>query len=132
MIPAAHPIAPTILVVDDQAEIRRLVALVLEGDGFLVLTARDGVDALRMAREHVHIDLLVTDVVMPGLDGPAAAAQIVAEHPSMPVLFISGGSERFWFAANTTFQFLPKPFAIDALIASVRNLLAKHASLSAA
>jgi CheY-like chemotaxis protein len=89
------PLAPapgrgTVLLVEDEPVIRKLVASMLERQGYAVFTAGEPNEALALASELTEIDLLVTDVVMPGMNGPELAAQLVAGRPGLPVLFISG------------------------------------------
>ena len=80
-----------LLVVEDEEELRRLAADELARLGYIVLTAPDGTEALAVARSLGRpLDLLVTDVVMPGIDGPTLASELLAEHPGLPVLFVSG------------------------------------------
>ncbi|PWU07891.1 MAG: hybrid sensor histidine kinase/response regulator, partial [Terriglobia bacterium] len=76
----------TILVADDDPTLLNLLALILHTAGFEVLTARDGLDALAVARTHPgRIELLLSDVMMPGLDGPQLARQLKLAHPTMRV-----------------------------------------------
>jgi CheY-like chemotaxis protein len=81
----------TILLVEDDDQLRRLARLVLERSGYIVLEARAPADALPLSQGHAgSIDLLLTDVVMPGLSGPDVAASLQAERPGLPVLYMSG------------------------------------------
>ena len=87
-MPDTHP---TILVVDDQTPIRRILRSVLETLGYEVLVAEGGRAALRLASAHAgRLDLLLTDVSMPGMDGPELADRLAEVRPDVPVLFISG------------------------------------------
>jgi CheY-like chemotaxis protein len=117
----------TILLVDDNDMVRPLVKEVLESYGYTVLAASDGIEALTIAAEkHGTIDLLLTDVVMPGMTGGVLAETLVAKDPELAVLFTSG------FPADTVlrhgiaegrFSFIEKPFLGDELALKIRSLL---------
>jgi len=114
----------TILVVDDEPTVRRMVALVLENEGFCVLTAEGGQEAIDLAHTHAGtIDLLVTDVKMPEMDGCTLAGRLQAEHPELPVLLISGFAENEPEVRDLKYPMLPKPFSLESLLCAVRNLL---------
>ena len=116
---------PTALVVDDEPLVRRMVALVLEQDGMSVLTAGSGADAIEVSRSHQgEIDLLVSDVRMPQMDGWTLAAQLQAENPDLPVLLISGYYEND-AAERSKFPLLPKPFSVTSLLHIVHGLLSQ-------
>jgi PAS domain S-box-containing protein len=85
-----RPASGTVLVVDDEALVRAAVVRTLRLAGYEVLEASNGQEAAEVAGNRARIDLLVTDVVMPGLGGPELAARIRALHPAMRVLFVSG------------------------------------------
>lgn len=112
----------TVLVVDDEAGLRRVIARSLESEGFRVLEAENGLDAWRMYEEESpEIHLIITDIVMPGLGGRELAERIASAPNPPPVLFITGyGQEGFWLPGPV----VPKPFQLDALNAEVRRLLA--------
>ena len=117
----------TIMLVEDQPEVRRLAARVLRGRGYNVLEAAGGEEALALAAAHRgRLHLLVTDVVMPGMKGPEVAARLIAARPGLPVLYVSGYADevlgpRDELLAQGTL--LLKPFSPDALAARVRELL---------
>jgi PAS domain S-box-containing protein len=118
--------AETVLLCDDDAGTRRLMCDVLRMAGYRVLEARDGEHALAVAREHDGpVDLLLTDVVMPHLDGPHLARRLRAAHPALSVLFVSGWtqSDVAVDVAATDGDFLPKPFLPGDLLRSVRAVL---------
>ncbi len=124
----------TILLVEDQPQVRVLASRVLKRGGYRVLEAADGEEALRISAAHVGtIDLLLTDVVMPGLNGKEVAARITAERPDTPVLYMSGYTDRI-FGANGILDanvgFLQKPFTPTVLLAKVRRLVAGAAERS--
>lgn len=79
----------TILVVEDESAVRDVVVQLLSAKGFRVLTATDAYDAVRLLAGH-HVDLLFTDIVMPGMDGVQLARQAKLMQPSLRVLFTTG------------------------------------------
>lgn len=123
------PINPSkrILVVDDEEGIRALVRKVLERNGFQVVEADSGEAALTLlASDPTPIDLLVSDMMMPGMGGRALATQVTRNRPGTRILFISGYTEDAEvqsgrLAAGTAF--LPKPFQHSALLDAVNRLL---------
>lgn len=117
------PARPSVLLVDDEEDVRRLAARLLARDGYEVLEAPDGETALALLRQREGIDLLVTDVGLPGsFDGRALAAQLTAQFPGLKVLFISG-SLRDDTALAPGVTLVEKPFTPDELLAAVRKLL---------
>ncbi|HUB32262.1 MAG TPA: response regulator, partial [Bryobacteraceae bacterium] len=122
----------TILVLEDEARVRKLVCEVLAGRGYQVLEAVRGVEAIRMAAEHHgRIDLLLTDVVMPEMSGPQVLEQIRARHPSLKVLFMSGYTDEAMVhhgILDSGAPFLQKPFLPETLARKVREVLASQAS----
>ncbi len=119
--------AETILLVEDEPSLRQLVARVLRERGYAVLEADRGGEALRQAEEHDGpIDLLVTDVVMPGLGGPELADQLRQRRPGLRVLFITGYSERAVRPRpEDGVALLTKPFSPTVLLQQVRALLSE-------
>jgi len=118
---------PTVLVVEDEEEVRSLTRDVLEMHGYEVLEALDPDDALRLGGSHPGpIDLLITDVVMPRMSGPDLARRLRAGRPTLRVLCMSGYPESTDRpAGDTTWNaWLQKPFNPDGLIAKVRECLA--------
>jgi CheY-like chemotaxis protein len=115
----------TILLVDDEETVRRFGSRVLEKHGFDVLAAGSATEALAAA-EAIRIDLLLTDVMMPGMNGHQLAETLLAERPSLRVLFISGYAENV-LAANVGLvpgaAFLGKPFKPKALVTKVCEVL---------
>ena len=117
-----------VLVVDDQTPVRELVAAVLASDGLSVETARDGADALRLLDSSKRYDLIVSDLKMPGLDGPSLYLELTRRWPDTRphLLFISGfvdSPEYSGFLQGTQVQVLLKPFAVDDLSRAVSGLL---------
>jgi two-component system cell cycle sensor histidine kinase/response regulator CckA len=119
----------TILVVDDNPAIRTMLTVVLEGEGHRVVTAENGAEAFRILRSRKNkVDLVVSDVMMPEIDGPTLATKLLKEQPTLPVLLISGGSEDLDLDSSKSFQFLAKPFDLTTFLNTVRRLLIKRAS----
>jgi DNA-binding NtrC family response regulator len=107
--------------------VRSVTRRILEKAGHRVLTAANAELALEIAAEpSVPIDLVVTDVVMAGMDGPALAERLRAERPELKTLFISGYSHDHVMPRDVprSIGFLAKPFTHDALLAKVAELLA--------
>jgi two-component system cell cycle sensor histidine kinase/response regulator CckA len=117
----------TILLVEDEGSLRRMAARLLAKSGYSVVQAASGTEALRVLEQHPgEIDLLVTDVVMPGMDGRELAERVVKLKPATRVLFTSGYTEdaivhRGVEAARVAF--LQKPYAPAALTRKVREVL---------
>jgi signal transduction histidine kinase len=119
--------AETVLIVEDEPLVRGLAERALKGRGYTVLTAGDGDVALEVARSWGrHIDLLVTDVIMPRTGGRLVAEQLSAARPGLKVLFISGHVDdpRVREAIESRgAAFLPKPFTPNDLAEAVRRVL---------
>ncbi len=114
----------TILLVDDEAAVRQLLERVLREAGYIVVAAKDGVEALQLASEQSTIDLLVTDVVMRGPKGGEVAEQLRALRPGLPVIFISTfRPSRVGAHRHKPEFFLEKPFAPHDLLDLVREVL---------
>ncbi|WP_447972370.1 response regulator [Nitrospira sp. Kam-Ns4a] len=125
--PARVPIRTTILVVEDEESVRELIAGMLTQLGYRVLTAASG-PAVLAAEYPERIDLLITDVIMPGMSGPELARQLQARNPGLPVLFLSGypGEElaRNGFMESQV-AFLTKPFTKDELARAIQEALGR-------
>ncbi|HEU4457222.1 MAG TPA: PAS domain S-box protein [Longimicrobium sp.] len=125
--PAAPKTAGTVLLVEDDDGVRLFARRVLERAGWRVLEARDGPHAIEMARaagDPIHV--LLTDVVMPAMDGKQLAAAINGVHPETRVLYMSGYTDDVIASRGVLdpgTSFLEKPFTVDALTAGVRALL---------
>jgi CheY-like chemotaxis protein len=116
----------TILVVDDEPEIRKLVTAMLTRSGYNVLSADSGENAVRLFRNNPHTDLLLTDVVAPGMSGPMIADEIAALKPGIKVLFMSGfdGTQVVQqYVIDKGYSLLIKPFTIDQLQRKVQSVL---------
>ena len=117
----------TILLVEDAMAVQELAAIVLKNQGFTVLTASSGQEALRLAEEYQgEIHLLFTDLVMPGMSGKELADKLVELRPKIKVLFTSGYADRAIARHNLLEQqtaFIEKPFSPHALVRKVREVL---------
>lgn len=112
----------TILVVEDDEIVRMLIVDVLEELGFDVLEAEDGNAALGFIEKPTQIiNLLMTDMGLPGMDGKQLAEKARAARPSLPVLFASGSAEHLEIAQDM--QIIGKPFSIDQLRDKVKKIL---------
>jgi two-component system cell cycle sensor histidine kinase/response regulator CckA len=119
----------TILVVDDEPEIRKLVAAMLTRNGYHVLSADTGENAIRLFKNHPDTDLLLTDVVAPGMSGPMIADQIAALDPDIKVLFMSGydGTQVVQrYVVEKGYSLLIKPFTMEQLERKVQAVLAGY------
>ena len=117
----------TILVVDDEPEIRKLVAAMLTKNGYHVFIADTGENAIRLFKNNPDTDLLLTDVVAPGMSGPMIADQIAALRPDIKVLFMSGydGTQVVQrYVVEKGYSLLVKPFTMDQLGRKVLDVLA--------
>ena len=116
----------TILLVEDEPLVRFMSARVLNDQGYTVLEASNGEEALRIARSHPYTPhLLLTDLVMPQMDGMDLAEQLRKLFPNLKVLFTSGYSSNtvLWKAQEVSVDFLPKPFLPSTLTHKVREVL---------
>ncbi|MCL5883844.1 MAG: MEDS domain-containing protein [Deltaproteobacteria bacterium] len=128
ILPAVPPTGrETVLVVEDQGEVRNLVEEILCMQGYTVLKASNGEEALRLGRTvKKPIDLLLTDMVMPGMGGRELAERMHGISPGMKVLFMSGYAEEGTFPPGRTRQemvFIQKPFSAATLAHKVREVL---------
>lgn len=121
--------AETILLVEDEEGVRKLVALQLEHCGYTVKEAANGAEALEIiARHRGRIDLMLSDVVMPGMNGPQLAAAVEVAHPGVKVLFQSGhpGETLLFHGFEATHHdLIQKPFSSEELARRVRDVLRK-------
>ena len=116
---------PVILLAEDDVIVRNLVRLLLEHDGYQLLVGADGAEALALARSYVGvIDLLLTDIEMPRMNGLELSQQIIAERPGIRVLVMSGQTSDSFRKLNFKFPFLNKPFVVESFRQKVREALA--------
>jgi two-component system cell cycle sensor histidine kinase/response regulator CckA len=123
----AAPTGTTVLLVEDEPVVRAIAARSLERGGFRVLQASDGAAALALMARHDHPDLVLTDLMMPGLGGAELARRLRERWPALPILFMSGYSMEDLLredAADFEGILIQKPFTPDALVASVSAALA--------
>jgi CheY-like chemotaxis protein len=130
-MPLAFSEAPrgteTILLAEDEQDVREVAREFLESGGYTVIEAVNGAEALRLATEHeATIDLLVTDMVMPGMTGRELAGRLQQQHSGIGAVYMSGYSEQT--AAETakvdaTMRLLTKPFSRGSILRAVREAL---------
>jgi len=115
----------TILVVDDTAEIRRMICQTLAHNGYTVLEAADGREALEVSEAHNHgIHLLLTDMVMPRMNGRELAEELCRINPDLRMIIMSGyACDERVRQADCVAAFLPKPFTSHVLTRTVREVL---------
>ncbi len=127
--PQDEPVRRTILVVDDQPELRRFASMVLEGLDAEILSASTSVDALEKARTLDSLALLVADVVMPELTGPELFQKLREWHPTARAIFISGHDRQRLYNERGIDRDIPiveKPFCPDTLRTTVESLLSEE------
>ena len=127
---AVQPTVPgqeTILVVEDEPIVLELVTTLLEMKGYAVYAASNAHEAIRLAREHAgNINLLLTDVLMPEMNGDELAKKLLADDPSLKCLFMSGYTADIVTHSgllDEDIHFIQKPFALDSLIAKVQEAM---------
>jgi two-component system cell cycle sensor histidine kinase/response regulator CckA len=122
----------TVLLVEDEDPVRIFGARALRNKGYKVLEAKSGEDALETIRDGgENIDLLITDVVMPRMDGPALIREVRETHPDLKVIFISGYTEdafRQRLDSDSEIHFLPKPFSLKQLAGKVKEVISGEAA----
>jgi CheY-like chemotaxis protein len=124
-----HHGGETVLLVEDEAQVRELEIRMLTQLGYAVLTAGDGQEAIDVSRSHPgEISLLVTDVVMPNMSGKQVAEALVSSRPGLKVLYLSGYTENTVVVQgvlDSSVNFLSKPFTHEALARKIREILAR-------
>jgi CheY-like chemotaxis protein len=117
----------TILLVEDEDAVRTLTRMVVQANGYTVLEASDPKEALHIAaHQQEPIQLLVSDVMMPGLGGPQLAERLLGQRPGLKVLFLSGYTDDAIVRQGVLQEevnFLQKPFSTAALVQKVRAVL---------
>ena len=117
----------TILVVDDEPEVRKLVSAMVGQSGYSVMTADSGEHALTLYKNHKgQIDLLITDVIAPGMSGPMLADKLAEFQPDLKVLYISGYDNTHVvqkYVVEKGHALLTKPFTHEEMQTKVRELL---------
>jgi PAS domain S-box-containing protein len=126
----------TLLLVEDELAVRQSTREFLMLNGYIVLEAKNGEDALCIARDYAPpIHMMITDVVMPNMGGAKLAGHLATERPCMKVLFVSGYAENTVLrhgAIDVTTRFLQKPFSLKTLGRKIREVLETEASVAAA
>jgi two-component system cell cycle sensor histidine kinase/response regulator CckA len=125
--PLALPEGKVVLIVEDEDAVRMFSARALKAKGYTVLEAADGEQAIALLQDHDEVDVLITDMVMPGMDGATLARLVRQEYPSIRVILMSGYSEDIAsddLADSPDVLFLAKPFSLDALAAKVAEATA--------
>jgi len=117
----------TILLVEDSPEVRRATRRFLNGYGYHVIEAVDGNAALQLCRQHEGpLDLIITDVVMPGMGGRELVERLATVRPTTPVLYISGYADSSALGGGIlrpAVGLLHKPFTTETLVGKVRDIL---------
>ncbi|MEX0590597.1 MAG: response regulator, partial [Xanthobacteraceae bacterium] len=117
----------TVLLVEDEEAVRAFAARALTSRGYTVLEAGSGVEALERLDQHSGaIDLVVSDVVMPEMDGPTLLKELRKRRSVVSVIFVSGYAEEAFrknLPAGEKFSFLPKPFTLKQLVAAVKETM---------
>lgn len=117
----------TVLLVEDEEAVRAFAARALASRGYQVVEAATGVEALSaMEKNGGDVDIVVSDVVMPEMDGPTLLKELRRRHPNMKVIFISGYAEEAFkknLPEGERFTFLPKPFSLKELVAAVKETM---------
>ena len=118
----------TILLVEDEEGLRALNARGLKSRGYTVLEAENGVEAMEVFQQHGGaVDLVVSDVVMPEMDGPTLLKELRKRNPELKIIFVSGYAEEAFeksLPKGEQFSFLPKPFTLKQLVGAVKETMA--------
>jgi two-component system, cell cycle sensor histidine kinase and response regulator CckA len=116
-----------VLLVEDEDAVRAFAARALASRGYTVTEARSGLEALeRMEELGGRIDLVVSDVVMPEMDGPSLLRELRKTQPQLKIIFVSGYAEDAFkknLPEGETFSFLPKPFSLKQLVQAVKETM---------
>jgi PAS domain S-box-containing protein len=121
-----HEIAPTVLVVEDSAQLRELTRRLLDGRGYTVFVAADAEQASAVFDQNASIDLLLTDVVMPRISGPELTKRLVERRPSLKVIYMSGYTDETIVQHGILqpgIAFIHKPFTAETLDRKIRDVL---------
>jgi CheY-like chemotaxis protein len=117
----------TVLLSEDEQDVREIAREFLESGGYTVIEAKNGKEAMELAAQHGgKIDLLVTDMVMPGMTGQELAVRLQREYPGLAVVFMSGYSEHAateMANADPSVRLMTKPFSRAAMLRTVREIL---------
>jgi CheY-like chemotaxis protein len=120
----------TVLLSEDEQDVREIAREFLESGGYTVIEAKNGREAIELAEKYGEkIDLLVTDMVMPGMTGQELAVRLQREYPGLAVVFMSGYSEHAateMANADPSVRLMTKPFSRSAILRTVREILQAH------
>ena len=122
--------ATRVLVVDDEPNIVDVVSMALRHNGFDVLQADTGAEALARVRDW-HPNVIVLDVMLPDIDGFEVARRLAAEHAELPILFLTARdatTDKIWGLTRGGGDYVTKPLSLEDLIARLRNILRRHGS----
>ena len=119
----------TILLVEDETPVRIFAARALRNKGYTILEADCGETAINLMAEHgQEVEVIVTDVIMPGMNGPTMIDKITPQYPNVKVIFISGYAEDVFvnnYGTERSFNFLAKPFTLKQLASKIKEILGK-------
>ena len=117
-----NPARKVALVVDDESSVRTYIKTVLEPNGFQIIEAEDGIQALTLMRKVGDVDVVIADICMPNMDGIELAHLLGAEFPKIPIVLVSGYSAGMPDAA---IEYIHKPFSPEALLSAVKKVIAE-------
>ncbi len=118
-----------VLVVDDEESIRTFADRVLRGAGYETVIASDGSEAIGRAMADSHFDLLLTDLIMPGMNGDEVARRLRRDEPDLRVLYLTGYSDRIFTDRSSLWEheaFLEKPCTVKSLLQAVSLMMSGH------
>lgn len=122
-VPLRADAGPTILVVDDEGAVRRFAIRVLQREGYGVVEARDGLEAVELLNNGTACDAVVSDIVMPRMNGVELMQTLSTTHPDVPVILMSGYATAALaeLGISAPCAILPKPFPAERLLEEVRR-----------
>jgi two-component system, cell cycle sensor histidine kinase and response regulator CckA len=119
----------TILLVEDETPVRIFAARALKNKGYTILEADCGETAIELMEKHGNeVEVIVTDVIMPGMNGPTMIDKVTVQYPNVKVIFISGYAEDIFvnnYGSERSFNFLAKPFTLKQLAQKIKDVLGK-------
>ena len=129
-VPLRPGAGPSILVVDDEGSVRRFALRVLEKEGYHVVEARDGVEAVELIKQGRQFDAVVSDIVMPRMNGVELMQALTTDAPDVPVILMSGYATQSLaeLGINAPCGILPKPFPAERLLQEVRRCTLRRES----
>ncbi len=129
-VPLHSSAGTAILVVDDEGAVRRFALRVLEREGYRVVEARDGIEAVELIRQGHQFDAVVSDIVMPRMNGVELMQALSTTAPDLPVILMSGYATGALaeLGINAPCAILPKPFPADRLLQEVRRCTRRRES----